>query len=218
MLFTSKLIRATFAVLALGASSSMAADLTLLSGFYRRSSPKIEGKNTGSTSIINLGGRYTDDLTSETAWIGGAEIDLRSYSGSGGVPAPDNSVGITISGGARYYFKPFAESVVPYVSGIARIVNTKEAEWVQGGYNQTTTSGLYYGGNAGIRSGLGGNFFVELEIPLFDSPLFSATETERVREVAGVTTTSKEESTDTALYVSSVANITKVRIGLGMKL
>jgi hypothetical protein len=219
MLFSLRLIGTTLALATLmGASSSMAADVTVVSGFYERSSPKFEGKNTGSTSKVSLGGRYTDDLTSESAWIGGAEIALRSYSGSGGIPTPDNSVSMTITGGARYYFKPFAEAIVPYVSGTATIINSKSSDWVPEGYNQTTTSGLYYGGNAGIRSGLGGSFFVELEIPLFQSPLFSVTELERVRKGVDGTITTKEESTDTALYVSSVAPITKVQLGLGMKL
>lgn len=219
MLTSSRFVRSILPIAALfAATSSMAADVTLLSGFYERTSPKIEGKNTGSTSTVSLGGRYTDDLTSDTAWIGSANIALRSYTGSGDIPTPDNSVSMTIGGGARYYFKPFAEAIVPYVSGIATIVNKKSATWVAGGYNQTSTSGLYYGGNAGIRSGLGGSFFVELEIPLFESPLFAATETEEVRRVANETTTTKEESTDTALYVDSVARITEVRLGLGMKL
>jgi hypothetical protein len=204
--------------LILTSAAAEAADVTLLSGFYRRSSPKIDGKSTGSTSEISVGGRYTDELTTETAWLGGAEIAIRNYSASRDLPSPDNSVGMVIRGGARYYFKPFAEAIVPYLSGIASIVNTKSATWVTDGYNQTTISGLYYGGNAGIRSGLGGNFFVELEIPLFESPLFSATEVERVRKVGTETVTSKEESTDTALYATTVAPITEIRLGLGMKL
>lgn len=219
MLFGSKLFRSSLVVVFLMTSGVLhAADVTLLSGFYQRTSPKIEGKSTGSTSTISLGGRYSDDLTTEMAWIGGAEIALRSYSGSGGIPTPDNSVGMVIRGGARHYFKPFADAIVPYVSGIASLVNTKTAEWATDGYNQTTTSGLYYGGNAGIRSGLGGEFFVEVEIPLFESPLFAVTETEAVRKVGNDTVTTKQESTDTALFVNTAAPLTAIRLGLGMKL
>ncbi len=219
MLFGSNARISALALIVLTVSTSaLAADVTLLSGFYQRSSPKIEGKNTGSTSTISLGGRYTDDLTTDMAWIGGAEIALRSYSGSGGTPTPDNSVGMVLRGGARHYFKPFADAIVPYVSGIASLVNTKTAVWVTDGYNQTTTSGLYYGGNAGIRTGLGGDFFVEVEIPLFESPLFAVTETESVRKVGNDTVTTKQESTDTALFVDTSAPITEIRLGLGMKL
>ena len=216
-----KSCRRILAVTLLSASATTslnAADITLLSGFYQKSSEKIDGVTKGSTSLVSLGGRFSDDLNTDTAWIGEGAIKMRSYAASGGSPSPDNSMGVTIGGGVRYYFKPFATAVVPYVSGIAKVTSDKSAKWTTTGYEQTSISGLYYGANAGIRAGLGDNFFVELELPFFESPLFSVAKTETVRQSGGTTTTSKEENTETALYVSSVAKITDARLGIGMKL
>ena len=206
------------AFVALTHSNVFAADLTMTSGFYQKFNTKIEGKSKGSTSLVSVGGRYSDDLNSDMSWLGEGAVKMRSYAASGGVPSPDDSVGILISGGARYYFKPFSEAVVPYVSGIATIKSDKDATWTTTGYRQTTTSGLYYSANAGIRAGLGGNFFVELELPFFESPLFAVKKTETVEQTGQATSSTKEEETETALYVSSVAKITDARLGIGMKL
>ena len=200
------------------AGQAMAADITLVSGFYKKSNEKINGNSKGSVSTISLGGRYQDDLSSETAWIGQGAVNLKSYTGSSGTLAPDNSVGILIGGGIRYYFKPFATSVVPYVSGVANLQNDKSAKWTDTGYVQTTESGLYYGANAGIRAGLGDNFFVELELPFFSSPLFAVTKTETVTQTGNTSTSSKNETTETALYASSSGQLNDVRLGVGMKL
>ena len=210
----------TFAAIScLGASTSLyAADITLVSGFYQKSSDKIDGKTKGSTSIFGAGGRYSDDLNTDTAWIGLADVKMKSYTAAAGIPSPDNSFGMEVGGGVRYYFKPFATAIVPYVSGIAKILNDKEVEWLPEGYQQTSKSGLYYGANAGIRAGLGEDIFIELELPFFTSPLFAVTKVEKTTQVGEGTSTSKEESTDTALYVSSVGNITDVKVGIGMKL
>lgn len=202
----------------LWAGSLRAADVTLISGFYEKSNEKIDGKTKGSISTVSLGGRFSDDLNTDTAWIGEADINMRSYAASSGALAPDNSVGIMIGAGARYYFKPIATAVVPYASGIARVKSDKAARWSDTGYVQVSQSGLYYGANAGIRAGLGDNFFVELELPFFESPLFAVTKTESVTQVGNSSTTSKDENTETALYVSSVAKFTDARLGVGMRL
>jgi hypothetical protein len=195
-----------------------AADVTLVSGFYQKSSEKIDGKTKGSTSVFGAGGRFSDDLNTDMAWIGQGDLEMKSYTASAGIPSPDNALGMEVGGGVRYYFKPFAPAVVPYVSGIASVLSDKDVVWKTDGYVQTSTSGLYYGANAGIRAGLGGDVFIELEIPVFKSPLFAVTKEETVKQVGDQTTTTKEESTDTALYVSSVGKITDARLGIGMKL
>jgi hypothetical protein len=195
-----------------------AADVTLVSGFYQKENEKIDGKTKGSISTVSLGGRFSDDLNTDTAWIGQGNLNLRSYTASGGTPTPDNSVGMTVGGGARFYFKPIATAVVPYVDGIATLRSDKSARWNDLGYTQVTKSGLYYGANAGIRAGLGENFFVELELPFFESPLFAVTKTETVEQVGDAKTTSTEENTETALYVRSSANLMDARLGVGMRL
>ena len=207
------------AVAFLGISSGLhAADVTLVSGFYQKSSEKIDGKTKGSTSVFGAGGRFSDDMNTEMAWIGQGDLKMKSYTASAGIPSPDNALGMEIGGGVRYYFMPFATAVVPYVSGIASVLSHKDVEWTTDGYVQTSTSGLKYGANAGIRAGLGGDVFIELEIPVFTSPLFAVTKVETVEQVGDQTTTTKEESTDTALYVSSVGRITDATLGIGMKL
>lgn len=211
-------IAAALCISVAGTQTASAADVTLISGFYQKSSEKINGSTKGSTSLISLGGRFADDLNTDTAWLAEGSLKLRSYAASAGNPTPDNSMGVTIGGGARYYFKPWVTAVVPYVSGIVKITSDKSANWTDTGYRQTTTSGLYYGANAGIRAGLGDNFFVELELPFFDSPLFAVTKTETVTQNGGATTSSKEENTETALYISSVAKLTEAKVGLGMLL
>ncbi len=199
-------------------NGAYAADITLVSGFYQKSSDKIDGKTKGSTSVFGAGGRFSDDLNTDMAWIGQADLKMKSYTASAGIPSPDNGLGMEVGGGVRNYFKPFATAIVPYVSGIVVISTNGDVLWTKEGYIQTSTSGLYYGANAGIRAGLGGDFFIELELPLFTSPLFAVTKAETVKQVGDSTTTTKEESTDTALYVSSTGHLTDARLGIGMKL
>jgi hypothetical protein len=199
-------------------ASVQAADLTLVSGLFQRTSPKIEGKNTGSKTVFGLGGRYSDELSTDMAWLVATDVSLRSYSSGNGLPTPDNSVSLALQGGVRYYFKPFAEAIVPYVTGTASVASTKTADWEKNGYTQVTASGLYYGANAGIRAGLGDALFVELELPFFESPLFSVSETETVTKEADGTKSKKEETTSTALYAQSSAPITSIRLGIGLKL
>ncbi len=200
------------------ASDAQAADVTMVSGFYQKENQKIDGKTKGSISKISLGGRFSDDLNTNTAWIGEGDLNMRSYTASGGVPTPDNSVGLTVGGGVRYYFKPIATAVVPYAAAMAWIKNDKEASYTDTGYTQTSTSGVFYGANAGIRAGLGDNFFVELELPFFQSPLFSVTKTEKVDQIGGSKSTATDENTETALFVQSSARLMDARLGVGMRL
>jgi hypothetical protein len=199
-------------------TGAFAADITLVSGFYKKSSEKIDGKTKGSTSEFGAGGRFSDDLNTDMAWIGLADLRMKSYTASAGIPSPDNALGMEVGGGVRNYFKPFATAVVPYVSGIVWVKSDKQVAWKTDGYVQTSTSGLYYGANAGIRAGLGGDIFIELELPLFTSPLFAVSKVETVKQVDTTTTSSKDESTDTSLYVSSVGHITDAKLGIGMKI
>jgi hypothetical protein len=205
-------------ILAFSANAAYAADVTMVSGFYKKSNVKIEGKTKGYSSTVSFGGRYQDDLSTDTAWIGQTSVKMRSYTGSNGNLAPDNSVSILVGGGIRYYFQPFTTAVVPYVSGIVNLQNEKNAKWTATGYTETTESGLYYGANAGIRAGLGEKFFVELEMPFFFSPLFGVTSTETVTQTGDTSTRTKDESTDTSLFASSSGSINDVRLGVGMKL
>jgi hypothetical protein len=195
-----------------------AADATLVSGFYQKSSDKINSQTKGSTSTLSLGGRFSDDLTTSTSWLGETSIKMRGYTAASGRVSPDNGVGLMVGGGMRTYFAPFTTGVVPYLSGTATLISDKSSKWTESGYRQTTISGLYYGANAGIRAALGGSFFVELDLPIFNSPMFAVTKTETFVQTGADVTSSNEESTETALYIDSVANLMDVNLGIGMKL
>ena len=205
-------------LVATSGSSLFAADITAVSGFYSKSNQKIDSKTMGSKSTVNLGGRYSDDLTDTVAWIGEAEIKARSYTGAAGKITPDDGMSLFAGGGARQYFKPFADGVVPYVTGMARVVVDKTAEWTALGYVQTSTSALLYGANAGVRVGLGERFFVEIDLTIFESPLYAATKVETYVQVDKVVTSSSTESSETAFFVNSSAKLMDARLGLGIKL
>jgi hypothetical protein len=198
--------------------TARAADVTFLSGIYEKSSAKVDGSSKGSTSTVSLGGRFSDDLTTETAWVAEGDLRLISYSVTGGGPTPDNALGLKIGGGSRFYFKPIVEAVVPYATGIVTLRSEKSVQWLSSGYRETTKSGLYYGANAGIRAGLGSNFFVELEFDFFESPLFAVTKTETVSTTGGVTATSKDETTETSLFAKSSVKFDEAKVGIGMLL
>ncbi len=199
-------------------SNLFAADVTLVSGFYEKASDKIASQSVGSKSTVSLGGRFSDDLTESVAWIGEAQLKMRSYSAASGRVTPDNGLGLTVGGGARNYFKPFVAGVVPYVSGVARILSDKSSDWTSSGYVQTTVTGLLYGATVGIRMGLGGAFFIDLDFPLFESPFFATTKTETFVQAGTLVTSSSEETTETSIYVDSSAKLSSARIGVGMNL
>ncbi len=203
---------------AMSGSNLFAADVTLVSGFYQKESNKIDSQSVGSTSTISLGGRFSDDLTESVAWLGEANVKMRSYTAAAGRVTPDNGVGLSVGGGARNYFKAFTAGVVPYVSGMATIVSDKASIWTSSGYVQTSKTAILYGASAGIRAGLGGNFFVELDLPIFESPFFAVTKTETFVQAGTAVTSSSQESTETAIFVDSTAKLMNARLGLGMKL
>jgi hypothetical protein len=205
-------------LLGLQATPSMAADVTFLSGIYQKSSDKVDGSSRGSTSTLSLGGRFSDDLTTETAWVAEGDLRLISYSAAAGSPSPDNAMGLKLGGGSRYYFKPIVEAVVPYATAIVTIKSEKALQWLANGYSETTKSGLYYGANAGLRAGLGNNFFVELEFDFFESPLFAVTKVETVTSAAGVNSTAKNETTESAIFAKSSVKFDEAKIGIGMLL
>jgi hypothetical protein len=198
--------------------NTFAADVTFLSGVYQKSSDKVDGSSRGSTSTLSFGGRFSDDLTTETAWIAEGDLRLISYSAAAGSPTPDNALGLKLGGGSRYYFKPIVEAVVPYATGVVTLKSEKQLQWLSNGYSETTKSGLYYGANAGIRAGLGNDFFVELEFEFFESPLFAVTKVETVTSVDGANQTKKNETTESAIFAKSSVNFDEAKIGIGMLL
>lgn len=206
-----------FVAVATSGSSLFAADISVVSGFYRKSNEKIDSKTMGSKSTVNLGGRYSDELTETIAWVGEVEIKARSYTGAAGKITPDDGIGLFAGAGSRKYFTPFAKGVVPYVTGMARVVSDKSAAWTSSGYVQTSTSAVLYGANAGVRVAFDERFFVEIDLPIFESPLFAVTKVETFVQADQVVTSTSTESSESAFFIDSTANVTDARLGLGMK-
>lgn len=197
--------------------SALAAEVSLVSGLYKKSSTKTDGKNAGSTSTFGAAGRYHDDLGGSLAWYGAAGLLLNSYTAADGRSSPDNGVSLSVGGGVRHYFKPFGTSVVPFGAIGGDIRNSKKVEWTTVGYNETTTNGLYYTGIVGLRAGLDSNFFIELELPLFDSSLFSVAKTVQVDESSGTKVEKKTDVTTTELWVDTQSAINKTMFSIGYK-
>jgi hypothetical protein len=196
-------------------SSGRAADISLVNGFFYKTADKVDGKNAGSTSLFGLGARYHEDMGGDLGWYGRGDLAMRSYSAADGRKAPGSSTSILIGGGVRNYFKPFAAGVVPFVGAGGDVRSQKSAEFSGSGFKETESSGLYYEGNAGIRAGLDSDFFVEVEVPLFVSPLFASTKEVSFTDLTG--TEVKEETSSSSLWVDSSAPISQVRFGLGYK-
>ena len=200
-------------------SVAHAADISFVSGLYEKKSTKIDGKNAGSSTTMSLGGRFHQDLDTTLAWFAQTQIDLNTYTSSNNAPAPDNSANLAAGGGVRYYFKPFAPAVVPYAAGLVEFKNNKTADWTtQTSYTEKTSTGIFYGGDIGIRAGLGANFFAELELPLFKSALFAVNKSKTVTETNNARTTSETEDTYNEAYIDTVSPILSATLAVGMKL
>lgn len=205
------------AVAFMGAGSqALAADISLVSGFYKSESSKSEGKSLGSSSLFGFAGRFHDDLSENLSWYGIGGLQLASYSAADGRKSPDNSVSLTVGGGIRHYFKPFGAGVVPYASGGGRVANDRSAKFTTSGYTEINDSGLRYEAAIGVRAGLDESFFAELELPLFDNALFGVRKEVTVVEGPPVTET-KKETTYNQLWVDSSGQLLEARIALGYK-
>jgi len=203
-------------VLSLVSNRGFAADVSLVSGLFKKESAKIDGKNAGNTSEFGAAGRFHDDLSESMGWYAEGGLALNSYSATDGRRSPDNGVSILLGGGVRHYFKPFATAVVPYASAGGDVRNRKEVTWTKDGYEETLTNGLYYNAALGVRAGLDSNFFVELELPLFDRALFAVAKKTTI--VDGATPSeNKEETTYNELWVDAVGNLTDMRLAIGYK-
>lgn len=192
--------------------SALGADVSLVSGLYKKESDKIDGKTSGSTSTFGLGGRYHDDMGESLAWYGVGSLSMHSYSAPDGLKSPDNGMSILAGGGLRHYFKPFATAVVPYGSAGGDVRNIKSVNWQEAGYDEITLNGLYYNAAIGLRTGLDSNIFVEFELPLFDRALFAVAKKVSVRDAQPET---KEETTYNELWVTSFEEISRVRLAIG---
>lgn len=211
------LVRPLILVGAMLSTGALGAEVSLLSGLFSKTSEKADGKNAGSTSTFGLGGRFHDDLGGSLAWFASAGLFTQSYTAPDGRSSPSNAVNLSLGGGVRNYFKPFGTAVVPFGAVSADVRNEKSVTWKSSGYEETSSNGIHYGASLGIRAGLDSNFFVEIELPLFDSALFNVAKTVDVNESTGTKVETKSEKTTTSLWVDGAAGINSAVIAVGYK-
>ena len=201
------------------ATGGQAAEVSLISGLYQSEENKLDGDDAGGEQVISLGGRFGDDMDARMLWFGEGSLALRSYDAPKGGKAPSNSTSLSLGGGVRMYFDPFSESVAPYVLAQGSYRNEKRGQPGVTTVIETEESGLYYGASVGVRIGLDNQFFIDLESVLFDSPLFTTETTETTTIAAdGTTTKSKEETSETDLYIDTAGAFQNIVVGMGMML
>lgn len=202
----------------------LAAEASLVSGLYRSKEEKVGGQSAGKESVVNAGGRYSEELGPRAFWFGEGGLTLKSYTAGKSGDSPSNSTGLTAGGGVRYYFNKLAETISPYVYGKGVFKNEKDVtrSATSPDYTQTETNGLFYSGHLGIRFSLDTDFFFEIETPFFESALFATKKTEIVNftTVAGTTTktTTKGETNRTELYAETDGAFESMVVAIGMRL
>lgn len=206
-----------------------AAEVSMVSGFYRSEATETTDPASGSTvsagkkSTIDIGGRFADQLDTHMFWFGQGMLTLKSYEKGDVGTAPSDTTSLSLGGGVRYYFGKLSESISPFVYGLGQYKNEQDGEvtTVDAGATavaasvETEKNGLFYGAAFGIRLSLGPDFFVDMETPLFESALF-ATETEETTPATGAKQT--DETKKTELYANTSGALSSVVIALGMRL
>ncbi len=203
----------------IAAMPAQAADLSLISGLYQSEDKKVEGEDSGSKSVIEVGSRYGDKFDGEMIeWFGQGSLILKSYDAGANDVSPSNSTSLRIGGGLRNYFDPLTENVAPFVHLLGEYRADKNGEFTNSGYTETEASGLYYSGAIGLRMGLDGQFFVDFETNLFESALRATEETTVVTIAAdGSETKTESESSKTEIYGDSSGALATMGISLGMR-
>lgn len=191
-------------------------ELSMISGLYQTESSKNDGTNAGGDSTISMGGRVGNAMSQNLGWVAGGLLTMKSYTAPEGGKAPDSSTGIQMGGGLQYFFDPFGDRIVPYVLGAAYVLSEKEASSSGNTITETTTSGLYYGANVGLKFKFSASVFMFLESELFESALSGSVKTETKTTVGTTTTTTKNETTKTELYVDTAGAFGTTLVGVGM--
>ncbi len=184
-------------------STALAANLSLVSGFYKKSEPDAGF----GTSQVSLGARLGFGASQNKQWYGEARFGSVSYSGDG---APDGSTTISIGGGQYYFLRSFGSGVRSYLSWLVGYLN-EESEL--NATSKTKSSGLFYGGNAGFRFDLSSSFFFDLNANLFESALMATDTT----EVTAGGTSSKSETKRTELYMDSFGGVDDLTFSVGIE-
>jgi hypothetical protein len=202
------------------ASSSLASEVSFLSGILRTENREVANQDKGRKTEIEVGGRYADVLDKNIHWYGQSKIALRNYSKGDDGLAPDNSTSLSAGGGLRYYFGKLSENIATFAYGGGELKLDKDGLIDTAGRAVTIEkNGLYYGGSFGIRLYLGSDFFCDFETPIFDSALF-ATETTRTEtraagsaEIVSV----EDKTTRTDLFVGSNGAFSTIKVAMGLR-
>lgn len=204
----------------LAASPGRAADIAMVSGLFKNESAKVDGTNAGGKTEISVGGRYHEDMSTHMAWFGHGGLSIKSYKAGKGAEAPDNSTGITLGGGVRWYFNPFSAAAVPFAGAMGYYKNDRDTDYQSaGGFSESEESGIFYAGSGGVRVGMDARFWIELETVVFQSALYAVEKTERTNVVNGeFEDGGKTQRTRTELFVNSYAPLTETLVSVGMKL
>lgn len=205
----------------LASSQLMAAEVSLISGLYKKEDTEVAGRDAGGKSSINVGGRYSDKLDGHMYWWGQGDLTLRSFDAASGGVAPSDSTSLALGGGVRYYFAKLTENTSTFIDGGGFYRNTKDASITSAtSYTENEESGLYYGASLGFRINANKDWFFDFMAPLFDSALF-ATETKNDVTVDQQTNTKTETETKTEkmeLWASSFSGWNSIVVGIGAKL
>lgn len=196
---------------------ALAADVSMVSGLYKKSESEFNGNDAGGSSTIEVGGRYGDMIDGHLGWFGQALLAMRSYDAPSGVDEPSDSTSLSLGGGVRYIGKRWNESAIPFLWGMGSYRNEKTAELGGGAYSETETNGLFYSGGVGLRLTVDTAFFVDLETPLFESALFATSKTKTPSTTPGTSGTESEESRN-ELYAKTYAPFASLVVSLGVKI
>jgi hypothetical protein len=200
--------------LSLTYTNVFAAEMTLGSLAFSSQRTKDDSKDAGSKSIFSVNGRYHDTLSQTMSWYAVGGIKANSYSSGNSGLSPDNSIGIAIGGGARYYFSPFNPSAVPFGFLGASFKVDSDATFNSLGYSETSSNGVYHTAGLGVRMALDEMLFMEIESAFYETPLFAVERTKNVT-AAGE---SKSETTTMQLFAQTFGPFNNVFISLGMRL
>ncbi len=216
----SRLLGSTLAFGLVAASlPSLGAEVSVLSGLYKKESSDNNGQSGGDKSSIQVGGRYSDALSVQLHWYAQADLTLDSYGENAAGVAPSNATSLNLGGGVRHYFGKIGENFATYARGGGAYKSEKIGSFTANSASSIERNGLYYGAGFGIRLYLGTKFFCDFEAPLFESALF-ATETEitETSAAAGATVTNERETKKTELFATSEGSLNKVIVSLGLKI
>lgn len=213
------------AALSLPSVSASAADVSLVSGVYQASSTETNNDNKVGDTTLEVGGRYTTDPApgAKTVWMMEGLLKTTKHEAPKGSPDPDDDNSFAVGAGIRNYFPNMSEKVRPLIQGRFGLKNETASETTvtEGAAGATTVSttkkektSLYYAADAGFRFDVAPEYFFEIEVPLFESSLYSV-EKESTGEGAAKV---EKKTRGLDLYVDTYNPLTSARFSVGMKL